>query len=88
MTHTLTNRAVLVDASFAIVILVWSASLFTMMHVGYMIATFAIPLFVAGLWSRFTWRRSVLAAMGIGWAIWSVTHRVPNHRSAHNDWNV
>lgn len=70
MTRTLTNRAGLADASFALAILVWSASLVTMMYVGYMIAPFAIPLFIAGLWGRVTWRRVVLAAMGIGWALW------------------
>ena len=70
MKLTLTNRTVLVDAIFALAILVWSASLFTMMHVGYMIAPFSIPLFVVGLMGHFTWRRAILAAMGVGWATW------------------
>ena len=62
------RRVNIFDATFALAIIVWMASLATMMHVGQMIAPIAIPSFVAGLIGHFTWRRVVLAAMGIGWA--------------------
>ena len=68
--HQLRRRVNIFDATFALAIIVWMASLATMMHVGQMIAPIAIPLFAAGLIGHFTWRRVVLAAMGIGWAGW------------------
>ncbi len=64
------NQAGLVEAIFALAILIWMASLVTMMHVGYMIAPFTIPLFIVGLIGHFTWRRAVLATMGLAWACW------------------
>ena len=69
----LANRDGLVNASFALAILIWMASLITMMRVGYMIAPFAIPLFVLSLMGRVTWRRAILAAAGIGWGAWMLS---------------
>ncbi len=71
MKLTLTHRGRLVDACFVLAVLVWIASLsMVTSSISYMIAPFAIPLFVVGLAGHFTWRRAVLAAMGIGWATW------------------
>lgn len=66
----MTKRATLVNAGFALAIAIWIASLATMMHVGYMIAPFAIPLFIVGLMGQFTWRRAVLTTMGLAWSGW------------------
>ncbi len=70
MIRKFAGRSTLVDATFALAVLVWMASLVTMMHVGYMIAPFAIPLFIVSLRARATWRRAVIAALGIGWGGW------------------
>lgn len=70
MKLTLPGSAWLIDAVFALALLVWIASLATMMHIGYLIAPFSIPLFIAGLMGHFSWRRAVLAMMGFAWAVW------------------
>lgn len=60
----------LTDAIFALALAVWLMSLATMMWIGYMIAPVSIPLFIVGLVGRVTWRRAVLATMGLSWAVW------------------
>ena len=65
-----TDQRRLTDAVFVLALAVWITSLATMMWIGYMIAPVSIPLFIVGLVGRCTWRRAVLAAMGLSWAVW------------------
>lgn len=71
MKPTLTKRLNLVDLSFSLAVLIWIVSLASLASpASYLIAPFALPLFILSLVGHFNWRRAALAAMSAGWTAW------------------